>query len=351
MTTSGVWIIGGLALIMGLVLLLPFFSKKAEEELESFLFLMGVLAISISGLWSRDLITQTFQEPIPIALIVLGAGFIFRRFQDRFKHWTESLSSRIGVRSFLFVLVTGLGLLSALVTSIITPLVLAEVLTAMRLSREAKVKIAVIACLAIGLGSALTPWGGPLTAIAVAKLEGNPYHADFFFLAKLLGPWLVSSILGLGAAAALFGFSREETDFPPEAAPNEPILVVFLRALKIYVFVVGLVLLGTGFTPMADRFITTLSPSLLYWVNTSSAFLDNASLAAAEISPRLPLQTIEFSLMGLLLSGVMLIPGNLPNIILANKLGIKSGEWAKRGIPLGLGFMLVYFFMLTWIPG
>jgi predicted cation transporter len=48
-------------------------------------------------------------------------------------------------------------------------------------------------------------------------------------------------------------------------------------------------------------------------------------------------------LMGLLISGGMLIPGNIPNIISAGKLKIKSGEWARLGVPLGLCIMSVYF--------
>jgi predicted cation transporter len=48
-------------------------------------------------------------------------------------------------------------------------------------------------------------------------------------------------------------------------------------------------------------------------------------------------------LMGLLLAGGMLIPGNIPNIIAASKLQIKSKDWARTGVPLGLFLMLVYF--------
>ena len=52
--------------------------------------------------------------------------------------------------------------------------------------------------------------------------------------------------------------------------------------------------------------------------------------------------------MGLLVFGGMLIPGNIPNIIAAGKLGITSGEYAKLGVPFGiiLGaffFVLIYF--------
>jgi predicted cation transporter len=123
------------------------------------------------------------------------------------------------------------------------------------------------------------------------------------------------------------------------------------RAFKIYLFVVGLLLLATGLTPIADRYLAGFSPFALYWINMSSAALDNATLAATEISPALSLKTIQYLLIGLLVSGIMLIPGNLPNIIAANKLGIKSGEWAKTALPLGLSLMVVYFFLLMILGG
>ncbi len=42
----------------------------------------------------------------------------------------------------------------------------------------------------------------------------------------------------------------------------------------------------------------------------------------------------------------MLIPGNIPNIIAADKLGIRSRTWARVGVPLGLMLLLGYFIML-----
>jgi len=51
-------------------------------------------------------------------------------------------------------------------------------------------------------------------------------------------------------------------------------------------------------------------------------------------------------LMGLLISGGMLIPGNIPNIISANKLGIRSRTWARWGVPLGLALLVLYFVIL-----
>jgi predicted cation transporter len=60
----------------------------------------------------------------------------------------------------------------------------------------------------------------------------------------------------------------------------------------------------------------------------------------------MPIDTIKDALMGLLIAGGMLIPGNIPNIICASKLSIKSKEWAVFGLPLGMVIMLGCFILL-----
>jgi predicted cation transporter len=53
-------------------------------------------------------------------------------------------------------------------------------------------------------------------------------------------------------------------------------------------------------------------------------------------------------IMGIIISGGMLIPGNIPNIIAANKLKISSRAWAAAGAPFGFVLMAVYFAILYW---
>jgi predicted cation transporter len=53
--------------------------------------------------------------------------------------------------------------------------------------------------------------------------------------------------------------------------------------------------------------------------------------------------------MGLLISGGMLIPGNIPNIVAAGRLGISSREWARVGLVAGFPLMLLCFAALQWI--
>jgi predicted cation transporter len=120
---------------------------------------------------------------------------------------------------------------------------------------------------------------------------------------------------------------------------EEKLSEVFIRSAKVYIFVMALIFLGAGFKPLIDTYLLKLSSQILFWVNMISAILDNATLAAAEIGPSLSTTQIKSALLGLLISGGMLIPGNIPNIIAAHALDIKSTEWAKLGVPLGLAIM------------
>jgi predicted cation transporter len=121
---------------------------------------------------------------------------------------------------------------------------------------------------------------------------------------------------------------------------------VVMRAVKVYVFIMALTFLGDGFKPLILEYFIQIPSGILYWVNMVSAILDNATLAAAEIGPALSEIQIKSILMGLLLSGGMLIPGNIPNIISAGKLGITSKEWARLGLPMGIVSMAIYFVVI-----
>jgi predicted cation transporter len=212
------------------------------------------------------------------------------------------------------------------------------------------VTVTVVSCFSIGLGAALTPLGEPLSTIAVSKLSGPPYYAGFDFLINLLGIYIIPGIFVLGIVGVLLyhrsGLSEEALEC---CVIRDTIPQVAIRAGKVYIFIMGLIFLGEGFKPLILQYIIHIPPGGLYWVNTISAVLDNATLTAAEISPLLTPLQIKSALMGLLIAGGMLIPGNIPNIISAGKIGITSKEWAKTGVPIGLVTMAVYF-MLIFIP-
>jgi predicted cation transporter len=243
------------------------------------------------------------------------------------------------------------------ITAIIAALLLVEIVSALKLDRKTMVNLTIIACFAIGLGAALTPIGEPLSTIVI-KTKMNE---SFFYLVDLLGIYIIPGVLAFGIIGVFFA-SKKETKAPsgkiaPTDEGHETINDVLIRAGKVYVFVMALVLLGTGFTPIIEWYVIKMSGEALYWVNMVSAILDNATLAAAEVDPSMivpglpdPAIKIKSVLMGLLISGGMLIPGNIPNIIAANKLGVTSKEWARLGVPLGLVAMLVYFIIL-YAPG
>ncbi len=342
-------LVTGLSLITIAVLLGPLFIKKVEHNIEAFLFVMGLIASTISGMWSFHLIKEALVEPINITVTVLIVGILFRLIKAHLQNWINSLIKTISLPVFIFLLVVILGLFSSVITAIIAAIVLVEIISILRLERKTEINLVIVSCFAIGMGAALTPVGEPLSTIAVAKLKGEPYHANFFFLFKILFWYLLPGIVALGIFATTFKERLVSETESLKTEETESWKDIFIRALRVYIFVMALIFLGTGFKPMIDAYISKVSSNLLFWINMVSAILDNATLTAAEIGPIMTLKQIQSALLGLLIAGGMLIPGNIPNIISANKLKISSREWAKLGIPLGFILMLVYFIVLQFI--
>lgn len=120
------------------------------------------------------------------------------------------------------------------------------------------------------------------------------------------------------------------------------------RTWHIYLFVAALSLISTGLRPFAQSTIAHLNGKILFWANSVSVIIDNATLAAIEVTPDVSMTNLTYMLIGLAAFGSMLIQGNLPNIVAAEKLGIKSREWARVAVPSGLILMSGYFIAL-WI--
>lgn len=337
--------ITGLLIILVLVFLLPFIFKKVEEELEIFLFIMGVISVTITMQWNLHLIKEALVEPIKITLAVLIAGVIFNKFQNLLAKRVNKLENKIGIGWFGFLLVVFLGLLSSVITAIIAALILIEVVSHLKLDRKSEIKLVVLSCFSIGFGAALTPIGEPLATIAISKLKNEPYHAEFFFLMRRLWLYIIPAILVFGVLTAII-LRKATKGGGLKEDRIENIKSIVLRAVKVYFFVMALVFLGKGFKPMIDMYISKIHFYALYWINIISAVLDNATLVAAEIGPSMDIHQIDAALLGLIISGGILIPGNIPNIIAASKLKIKSKEWAKTGVPIGVVFLIVFFILI-----
>ena len=282
--------------------------------------------------------------------IVLLVGIIMYVWYRQIGRAISRLVTTFPVSLIVFGLIIILGLISSVISAILSAILLVEIICALPLDRGLKIDITVIACFAIGLGAALTPLGEPLSTIVVARLSGAPHYAGFDFLIRILGIYIIPAVILLGIIGViLYKRGSTGTGVPECHLQRETIREVVVRSGKVYLFIMALVFLGEGFKPLILDYVVQIPAEGLYWVNMVSAVLDNATLAAAEIGPALSAQQIKSAIMGLIIAGGMLIPGNIPNIIAAGKLEITSKEWARRGVPLGL-VLMVCFFGILFIP-
>ncbi|HNX18317.1 MAG TPA: DUF1646 family protein [Methanoregula sp.] len=359
----------GLLIVFILVLVLPFKVKCIERNLEVFLFACGISALTLSGLitiagehtgWSLAIveeallsplkITTVFGIPIGIVQIVLVFGLLIYFFYHKLQSAIVGMVERVPLDWIIFMLIVVLGFVSSIISAILAAIILVEIVNALPVVRKAKVEIAVVSCFSIGLGAGLTPLGEPLTTIVVSKLAGAPYHAGFTFLFDQIAIYIIPAVIALGIVGVILYRRIPAGDEKLECVvERETIREILIRAGKVYLFIMALVFLGEGFKPLILEYIISIPSAGLYWINIVSAVLDNATLAAAEINPALSLPQITSALMGLLIAGGMLIPGNIPNIIAAGKMGISSSEWAKIGLPLGIVLMVV-FFCILFVP-
>ncbi|MGH7815241.1 MAG: DUF1646 family protein [Candidatus Binataceae bacterium] len=329
----------GLGLILLAVLIGPVLIKPIERNIEVFFLVAGTLAAGVSGQWSLKLLHAAATEPIALTAAVLVFGAAARIARPVLDRGIERLTRIVSARWVYFSLIVVLGLVSSVITAVIAALVLVEAIALLKLDRQSEITAVVLACFSIGLGAALTPVGEPLGTIAIAAL-----HADFWYLMRLLGPLVIGGILIVAAVSLAIPAHRGQSLHAARDAENWG--DVALRAGKVYLFVAGLVGLSWGMRPLVDEYISQMPQWALFWLNSISAVVDNATLTAAEIGPALTAAQQRGILMGLLISGGMLIPGNIPNIVAAGRLGISSREWARVGLVTGFPLMLLCFGIL-----
>ena len=334
-----VWVLG---LITLAVLLCPVLIKPVEQNLEIFFLGAGAVTSVTTGQWSESLFHAAVTVPIPLTIAVLVFGIIAHLLRPCLDREVARLVKLVAPRWIYCALIILLGLFSSVITAVIASLILVEAIAVLKLDRRSEAAAVVLACFAIGLGAALTPIGEPLGTIAVAAL-----NVDFWYLVRLLGPLVMAGIVIVGTASlflpAQYGHSLNAD------AHIDTWSEILIRAAKVYMFVAGLVGLSWGLRPLVDEYISHMPHWALFWMNSISAIVDNATLTAAEIGPSLTPVQQRSVLMGLLISGGMLIPGNIPNIVAAGRLGITSREWARVGLLAGLPLMVVCFVVLRLI--
>lgn len=342
------WINALLGIVVANLLVWPLTSRWVESHLEIFLLMIGAAAVTISGGWSVDFIYETLQYPVNVAFIVLVVSVIFNNYSRYIFRVLFAFFRKLEPQYSFALLVFLLGITSSLVSVTVAALVLAEVLKVVNLERSSTVRITVFACYAIGLGAVLTPLAEPLGLIINNALTGAPHFADFFFLMRHFFVWIAPAILLLSAAAGYSARHAGTTMQMHIREDKETYGSMLRRTWHIYMFVAALNLISAGLRPLAQSTITHLGGKVLFLANAVSVIIDNATLAAIEIVPTISMNDLIYMVIGLAAFGSMLVQGNLPNIVAAEKLGIKSREWASIAVPTGLVLMGGYFIIL-WI--
>ena len=335
--------------VIGLNLLVwPLASRWVESHLEIFLLLIGAAAVTVSGGWSVAFVYKTLQYPVNVAFVVLVVSLIFNNYSRYIFRILFVFFKQFEPRYSFAILIFLLGASSSLVSVTVSALVLAEVLKVVNLERSATVRITVFACYAIGLGAVFMPLAEPMGLVIHSALSQPPHNADFFFLLRTFFGWIVPGLLVLSCAAGYAARHAGSTVQMHIREDKEPYGSMLRRTWHVYLFVAALHLISTGLRPLAQSTVTHLGGKVLFLANAVSVMIDNATLAAIEMVPTLSQRDLIYMVLGLVACGSMLLQGNLPNIVAAEKLGIKSREWARIAVPTGLVLMGGYFIAL-WI--
>lgn len=346
LTQTPLWVNILLAIVALHLLILPLVSRWVESHLELFLLAVGATAVTVSGGWSVEFIKSTLTYPVTVSFIVLVVSVIFNHYSNYIFRILFIFFRALEPCYSFALLILLLGMMSSLVSVTVAALMLAEVLKVVNLERDTSVKITVFACYAIALGAVLTPLAEPLGLIINNALAGAPHHADFFFLLRHFFWWIFPAVVLLACAGGFAARKAGTTLQMHIQEDKESNSSMLRRTLHIYMFVAALQLISTGLRPLAQSTIVHLGGKVLFFANMVSVIIDNATLAAIEIVPTISTADLTYMVIGLAAFGSMLVQGNLPNIVAAEKLGIKSREWASIAVPTGILLMGGYFICL-----
>ena len=330
------------------LLVWPLVSKWVENHLEIFLLIVGIAAVTVTGGWSKDFIYQTLNAPVNVAFIVLVVSVIFNYYSRYIFRVLFVLFRYLEPQYSFAVLIFLLGMTSSVFSVTVAALVLAEILQVVNLEREQTVKVTVYACYAIGLGAILLPLAEPLGLVIHNQLSSGLHKVDFFFMLRHFFWWIAP---GVGALAFAAGYTVRQVNTNIQLhirEDKEDYKSMLRRTWHIYLFVAALHLISTGLRPFAQSTVVHISGKLLFWANSASVVIDNATLAAIEVTPSVTLNNLMFMVLGLVAFGSMLVQGNLPNIVAAEKLSIKSREWARVAVPVG-AVLTAFYFVGLWI--
>jgi predicted cation transporter len=322
--------------ILILLLFGPLAITWIEHNLEVYCLALGVLATILGAGFSRELIAQALHEPIAISIAVVVAALLFGWSGAWLERSFKRLRARVSRPVLSAAAIFAIAMISSVITAIVAALVLVEVIGLLHFEPEKRVRVTIAGCFAIGMGAALTPLGEPLSTLAARAL-----NLGFFGLFSLLAPWVIPGVVASSIVAGAFA-RGEYDDAHAVSHARQSYKEIFMQAAKVFAFIAGLVMISEAYAPIANEYVSQMSNDLLFWANMVSAALDNATLVALEVH-KMSLPRAREAILALLISGGMLIPGNIPNIVSAGALRIGSAAWAKVGVPMGLVMLGIYF--------
>ncbi|HYA34020.1 MAG TPA: DUF1646 family protein [Candidatus Binataceae bacterium] len=328
--------------LIAMLLIGPLAVRWIEHNFEIYCFALGCAAIVLAGRLSLVVVAEAAKEPVWITLAVIVAGIVFRSVRVPLDRVFARVRKRVSRAVLTTASVFAIAMLSSAITAIIAALVLVEVIGMLQLERPQREQIAVVGCFAIGMGAALTPLGGPLSTLASTAMD-----MQFFGLFKLLAVWVIPAVVALSLMAGYIGRGAYHRGAEGPHV-RETIAKALIQGAEVFAFIAGVVMISHAFREIAAEYIQPLSASTLFFGNTVSAIVDNATLVALEIRG-MPPERARSAILALLIAGGMLIPGNIPNIICAGAMKIRSSRWATIGIPIGLAMLGIYFAALRFV--
>lgn len=196
----------GLIPIFAATLLGPLLVKKVEQNIEAFLFLMGVCAVAISRSWHIGLVEEATQEPIIVGIVlsVLAAGLIAHYIGPHFlRGINNALIDGMTMKVIFLEIVVVLGLSAIIITPILPFFLLVETANHLPLTRKTRAKLTIMASISICLGAVLALVETPHSTIAITKMQGALPSINVLPL-ELQSLYIILCILALGLISVFF---------------------------------------------------------------------------------------------------------------------------------------------------
>lgn len=391
-TFETVSLLVAMALSLVAMIVLPIKFKIVDEQLGYFFLLIGgvmlALAFALGTVMFKDgsfvqhlmhghkeglhsIVTEPWMLILFYFVLSLLAIVFRQRIERRVRGWAERVSPPVLI-AIMVLTVGALGSVSVVVMATVGGIFFR---TLQKVTKKDYTPSVICFSAAIGISALLTTVGEPLSLFIARNLgEGTGYLLRTYggivtinvVLLAGMAWWFAARAKSLPetveqkmvrevheaeaelakagdgkevreALAAVEEFEEEHHDFAHHLDQ------LLHSTSKLFFFVIGLMLYGEAVKPVAAHIFGNMHPIAAFFGNSISAVADNALLGLLEVQAGMA-QSVVFVLgLSLAFWGVGLVPGNVCNIVLKEKLGISFGAWARYGIPVALVLAAVNF--------